>query len=84
MIFKETKLKGAYVIELNKLKDERGYFARTWCAHEFEEQGLDKRMAQCNVSDSEMKGDDPRHALSKIPPTLRPKWSAAIGALFTM
>ena len=30
MIFTETKLKGAYIIELEKLEDERGFFATTW------------------------------------------------------
>ena len=40
MIFRETKLKGAYIIELEKLEDERGFFARSFCKKEFEEQGL--------------------------------------------
>ena len=73
MIFKETKLKGAYVIELNKLKDDRGYFARAWCQNEFEEHGLDTRLVQCNVSDSEKKGtlrgmhyQDPPYPESKL------------------
>ena len=35
MIFTETKLKGAFVIEPEKLEDERGFFARTWCQREF-------------------------------------------------
>jgi dTDP-4-dehydrorhamnose 3,5-epimerase len=56
MIFSETKLKGAYVIELNKLKDDRGYFARAWCQREFEEHHLNSRLVQCNVSNSEIKG----------------------------
>ena len=36
MIFTETSLKGAYIIDLEKLEDERGFFARSWCQREFE------------------------------------------------
>jgi len=50
MIFTETKLKGAYIIEPEKKADERGFFARTWCQHEFEAQGLNPRLVQCNIS----------------------------------
>ena len=50
MIFAETALHGAYVIKLKKLDDERGFFARSWCQREFEEQGLSPRIVQCNVS----------------------------------
>lgn len=56
MIFKETKLKGAYVIELEPLKDERGYFARGFCQKEFEEHGINVRIVQCNISFNEKKG----------------------------
>lgn len=50
MIFTETKLKGAYIIEPEKKADERGFFARTWCQHEFEAQDLNPQLAQCNIS----------------------------------
>ena len=50
MIFKETKLKGAYVIELEPLQDERGFFARSFCKREFEQHGLNPAIAQCNIS----------------------------------
>jgi dTDP-4-dehydrorhamnose 3,5-epimerase len=50
MIFTETKLNGAYVIELDKKEDPRGFFARAWCAREFEEQGLSPRLVQANIS----------------------------------
>lgn len=56
MIFRETKLKGAFVVEIEKLMDERGYFARTWCRREFEKHHLDPDLVQCNVSDSIEKG----------------------------
>ncbi len=50
MIFKETKLKGAYIIEIEKLEDERGFFARAWCKKEFEMHNLISRLVQANVS----------------------------------
>lgn len=56
MIFKETGLKGAYIIELEKLEDERGFFARSFCQREFQEHGLNTRIAQCNVSYNKKKG----------------------------
>ena len=56
MIFRETKLKGAFIIELDKLHDERGFFARSYCSREFEEHGLNPRVAQCNISYNAKKG----------------------------
>lgn len=56
MIFKETALKGAYIIELEQLKDERGFFARSFCKKEFEEHGLNTNIAQCNISFNKKKG----------------------------
>ena len=50
MIFTETKLPGAFLIELDKFEDERGFFARSWSEREFAAQGLDSRVAECNVS----------------------------------
>ena len=50
MIFKETPLKGAFVIELEERKDNRGAFARTFCQKEFEQHGLKPTVAQCNLS----------------------------------
>ena len=56
MLFRETKLPGAFVIELQKHEDERGFFARSWCQKEFEARGLNPRMVQCNVSFNKLKG----------------------------
>jgi dTDP-4-dehydrorhamnose 3,5-epimerase len=56
MIFIETKLKGAYLIEPEKLEDERGFFARSYCLKEFEKHGLNPRIAQCNISSNTNKG----------------------------
>lgn len=50
MIFTETKLKGAFVIDLELRTDNRGGFARTFCAQEFEAHGLKPTVAQCNLS----------------------------------
>ncbi len=56
MIFSETTLKDAYVIEPEKLQDERGFFARTWCQREFAGQGLNPGLVQCNISFNKRKG----------------------------
>lgn len=49
MRFLETKLPGAYIIELERREDDRGFNARSWCQREFEEHGLTARLAQANV-----------------------------------
>jgi dTDP-4-dehydrorhamnose 3,5-epimerase len=54
--FTETSLKGAYVIEINKLEDERGFFGRSWCANEMKAHGLKTNIAQANTSFSKKKG----------------------------
>jgi dTDP-4-dehydrorhamnose 3,5-epimerase len=56
MLFFETKLKGAFVIEPEKLEDERGFFARTYCRREFESHGLNPSVVQCNISYNITKG----------------------------
>lgn len=56
MIFKETRLKGVYIIEVERLQDERGFFARTFCREEFEKHGLNPHVAQCNISFNKRKG----------------------------
>lgn len=50
MIFVETGLKGVFLIEIERLEDERGFFARSWCKREFEARGLPAGLAQCNIS----------------------------------
>ena len=50
MIFKETKLKGAFIIEPEMLIDERGAFARTFCRKDFESHGLNGSISQCSIS----------------------------------
>lgn len=56
MLFSATKLPGAYLIELEKLTDERGFFARSWCQREFAEQQLDNQVVQCNLSFTRQRG----------------------------
>ncbi len=56
MIFTETELRGAYIIELEKREDERGFFARAWCQDEFEAQGLVARIVQANLSFTKKQG----------------------------
>ena len=56
MIFTETALSGAYVIDLEPLADERGFFARVWCAREFAARGLESRLVQCSISVNRRRG----------------------------
>jgi dTDP-4-dehydrorhamnose 3,5-epimerase len=50
MLFTETKLAGAYIIDLERREDDRGYFARAFCQHEFADHGLKTVIAQANVA----------------------------------
>ena len=56
MIFTETKLKGAFIVELEPREDERGFFARSWCEQEFRVHGLNSRLVQCNISSNRHRG----------------------------
>jgi dTDP-4-dehydrorhamnose 3,5-epimerase len=56
VIFEETKLPGAFVIDLERREDERGFFARTFCANEFGDHGLNARLVQANTSWNPRKG----------------------------
>jgi dTDP-4-dehydrorhamnose 3,5-epimerase len=56
MIFTPTELTGAFVIEPQKLEEERGFFARSWCQREFERHALNPRLVQCDISFSKNKG----------------------------
>lgn len=56
MIFTETPLKGAYIIDIEQRSDERGFFARTFCQREFTEHGLNVNVAQSNISYSRLAG----------------------------
>jgi dTDP-4-dehydrorhamnose 3,5-epimerase len=56
MIFKETSLPGAFLLALEKMEDERGFFARTYCAEEFSKRGLNAMVAQSSISLSRQRG----------------------------
>ena len=50
MRFTETRLRGAFVLELEKHMDDRGFFARTFCFREFEAHGLNPHLVQCSTA----------------------------------
>lgn len=56
MIFTETKLKGAFVIDLEPRVDNRGFFARAFCQREFEAHGLKSTIPQANLAFNHKKG----------------------------
>jgi dTDP-4-dehydrorhamnose 3,5-epimerase len=56
MIFVETELKGAYIIEIERREDDRGFFARAFCQKEFEAHGLKPIIAQTNIASNRKKG----------------------------
>jgi dTDP-4-dehydrorhamnose 3,5-epimerase len=56
MKFTETKLAGAFVIDLEKRADERGFFARTWDKQEFEKRGLATNFVQASMSYTKKRG----------------------------
>lgn len=56
MIFTETKLRSAFVIDLDRKEDNRGFFARAFCQHEFGEHGLKPVIAQANIAFNRRKG----------------------------
>ena len=56
MIFTATRLKDASLIDIEPIKDERGFFARTWCRRELSAQGLDIEIAQESLSYNRHRG----------------------------
>ena len=73
MRFEELGLSGAYVVDLEPHRDERGFFARTWCRREFAEHGLAADLVQCNLSHNRRRGilrglhfQIPPHAEAKV------------------
>jgi dTDP-4-dehydrorhamnose 3,5-epimerase len=73
MRFIETAIFGAYLVEMERSEDERGFFARIWCAEEFAARGLTARLTQCSVSYNTKRGtlrgmhyQRPPHAEAKL------------------
>jgi len=56
MKFTETKIAGVFVIELERHKDDRGWFTRAWCRNEFAAYGLPADLAQTNLSHNTQRG----------------------------
>jgi len=56
MVFHKTSLEGAYIIEVEKHEDERGFFSRLWCKDEFETHGLNSKVVQTNIGFSKKTG----------------------------
>src|SRR5215470_9648574 len=73
MIFKETMLKGAFIVDLDRREDDRGFFARAFCQNEFRDHGLKPVIAQANIAFNKSKGtlrgmhfQFPPHAETKL------------------
>jgi dTDP-4-dehydrorhamnose 3,5-epimerase len=56
VIFTETRIPGAWIVDLEPIHDDRGFFAMTWTASEFTKRGLDPSLAQCNLAFNHKKG----------------------------
>jgi dTDP-4-dehydrorhamnose 3,5-epimerase len=56
MRFTPTKLKGAYLVDLQRVEDMRGFFARSWCEQEAAQHGLEPHMVQASISFNKKKG----------------------------
>ncbi len=56
MKFIPTKLAGAYIVELEPIRDDRGFFGRSFCQQEFAEHGLNPQLVQCNISFNNQQG----------------------------
>ena len=56
MTFTETPLEGAWIIDIDRIEDERGFFARAFSPDEFAARGLDSTLAQCNVAWNHRRG----------------------------
>lgn len=56
MVFKELELKGSYLISLEPIEDERGFFSRVFCQNEFSSKGLEHNWVQINNSFNKNKG----------------------------
>jgi dTDP-4-dehydrorhamnose 3,5-epimerase len=56
MIFIQTNIPGAFIIEIELIADERGFFARTFCKREFEARSLETNFVQCSISYNRRKG----------------------------
>lgn len=82
MIFHETKLKGAYIVELDKKEDDRGFFARAFCSKEFADHDMQPKVVQANMSYNKKKGTL-RGMHYQVAPATEPKFIRCInGAIW--
>ena len=56
MIFKKLDIQGVFQIELEKIEDNRGFFSRSWDKQKFEENGINSKLVQCNISFNKKRG----------------------------
>ena len=56
MVIKNSDIKDAFIIEIDKKEDDRGFFSRAWCAREFQARGLNLSVVQANISFTKKKG----------------------------
>ena len=73
MKFSKTPISGAWLVDLEPIHDDRGFFARAWDESEFVDHGIDPTIAQVNLSHSEQAGtfrgfhwQEPPHAETKV------------------
>lgn len=86
MIFTPARLPGLYLVDTERHEDERGWFARSWCAREFAAHGLEPQLAQASVSFNRRQGtlrglhyQQPPHAEAKLVRCLRGTiWDVAL------
>ncbi len=56
MIYTESRIAGAWIIDITRIEDHRGFFAMTWLPHELSERGMNPALAQCNIAFNLKKG----------------------------
>jgi dTDP-4-dehydrorhamnose 3,5-epimerase len=82
MIFTPARVAGVFIIDVEPRRDQRGFFARTFCAEEFTAHGLKSNVAQCNVSFNHRRGTV-RGMHYQIPPVAETKLVSCIrGAIY--
>jgi dTDP-4-dehydrorhamnose 3,5-epimerase len=82
VIFSETELRGAFVVDLEPRGDERGFFARAWCAREFRDHGLSPALVQCNISFNPHRGTVRGMHFQRVPHAEAKLVRCTRGALF--
>ena len=82
MKFTQTSLSGSFVVDMDPMKDHRGYFGRAYCAKEFEANGISSKVVQANMSGTIKKGTV-RGLHYQVPPASEPKFIRCVrGAIY--